>query len=469
MDEALKAMVRPEAVPLSSSRPDLRVLAVLGVIHRILVALVIAIGAIYLCGWLVPYVGHILPSGKMKANSALLILLCGVSILLSEPQRSKISTQLSRLLAGLATLLAAILVFERITGITLRIDTLLAADADSPFPGRVSIEACGTLLLVGFVLLNLRARKRFLSHVVDGVTLCIVLSMLTLASRYAFGITHMFEHSLRNPMAPLNFLCVGILTWLVVNRRAEYGALSILIGGQIGAKTTRYAAPCAILLPFVFAFTSAWAVRIHLLTSTVANATATSTLSVFAFVLVLVLGSKTNQLESAIRELSLRDELTGLYNRRGFYVLAEQALRLAQRAGESFFALFIDVDGLKKTNDELGHEVGSELLRSIAGLIEHTFRETDVIGRIGGDEFVIAGRVDAQSMDSPVRRLEQATALENSMPGRPFSLNFSFGCVLADETESASLDQLIEKADGMMYQAKRTKKQHRLEPVEVHA
>ena len=104
---------------------------------------------------------------------------------------------------------------------------------------------------------------------------------------------------------------------------------------------------------------------------------------------MLALGSKTNQLENAIRELSLRDELTSLYNRRGFYVLAEQAYRLAQRAGESFFVLFIDVDGLKKTNDELGHEVGSELLRSIAGLIEHTFRETDVIGRIGGDEFVI--------------------------------------------------------------------------------
>jgi diguanylate cyclase (GGDEF)-like protein len=270
-------------------------------------------------------------------------------------------------------------------------------------------------------------------------------------------------------MSVPTFVCVSMLTWLVVNRRAEYGALAILIGDQIGAKTTRYAAPCAILLPFVFAFTGASAVRFQLLSSTVAIATATSTLSVFAFLLVLVLGSKTNQLESAIREMSLRDELTNLYNRRGFYLLAEQALRLAQRAGESFFVLFIDVDGLKKINDELGHEVGSELLRSMAGLIEHTFRETDVIGRIGGDEFVIAGRVDAQSVDSPVRRLEEATALENSMPGRPFSLNFSFGYVLADETESASLEQLLQRADGIMYEAKRTKKLHRLEAVAVPA
>jgi diguanylate cyclase (GGDEF)-like protein len=405
----------------------------------------------------------------MKANNALMILLCGVSIVLSEPRRTQTAVRISRLLAGAATFLAAILVFERFSGITFPVDTFLAADAYSPHPGRVSIEACGTLLLVGFVLLNLRARKRFLSHAVDAATLCIILSMLTLASRYAFGISRLFEQRSSNPLAVQTFLCIGILTWLVVNRRAEYGAFSILIGGQIGAKTTRFAAPCAILLPFIFAFASGVAVRFHLVTNTIANATATSTLAICAFGLVLALGSKTNQLENAIRELSLRDELTSLYNRRGFYVLAEQAYRLAQRAGESFFVLFIDVDGLKKTNDELGHEVGSELLRSIAGLIEHTFRETDVIGRIGGDEFVIAGRVDSKSIDNPVRRLQEATIRENAMPGRPFTLNFSLGYVISDRTQRESLEQLLQKADGLMYEAKRHKKLRRPDAAEVLA
>jgi diguanylate cyclase (GGDEF)-like protein len=322
---------------------------------------------------------------------------------------------------------------------------------------------------VGLVLINLRARKRFLSSAADFVTLCIVLLMLTMASRYAFGISHLFEESLRNPMSVPTFVCASILTWIVVNRRAEYGAFSLLIGSQIGAKTTRVAAPCAIILPFAFAFAGALAIRFHLLSSTVAIATATSTLAVCAFSLVLALGGKINALESAIRELSLRDELTKLYNRRGFYVLAEQALRLAQRAGESFFVLFIDVDGLKQINDELVHEVGSELLRSMAGLIEHTFRETDVIGRIGGDEFVIAGRAGAHNADNPVRRLQEATALENSMPGRPFSLNFSLGYVLSDETQSASLEQLVQKADEIMYEAKRAKKCLRPDAAEVVA
>jgi diguanylate cyclase (GGDEF)-like protein len=463
-------MARHQIVSLSSSQPDLDVLAVLGVMQRILVALVIAIAGICLCGWLIPEFGNMIPrAATMKANTSVMVLLCGVSIVLSEPRRTQIAVEVSRLLAGIATAFAAVLVFERLSGITFRIDTFLAADAASPQPGRVSIEACGTLFLVGLVLTSLRARKRLLSSAVDFVTLCIVLLVLTLASRYAFGVTHLFEESLRNPMSVPTFVCVSILTWIVVNRRAEYGRFSILIGSQIGAKIARFAAPCAILLPFVSAFAAGLAARFHVVSATVANATATSTLSVCAFLLVLALGGKINALESAIRELSLRDELTRLYNRRGFYVLAEQALRLAQRAGESFFVLFIDVDGLKKTNDELGHEVGSELLRSMASLIEHTFRETDVIGRIGGDEFVIAGRVDAHTADNPVRRLQEAANLENSMAGQPFSLNFSFGYVLSDETQSATLEQLVQKADGIMYEAKRAKKCPRPEAAEVLA
>jgi diguanylate cyclase (GGDEF)-like protein len=452
-------MARHEIVPLSSNQPDLDVLAALGVVHRVLVVFVIAISGICLCGWLIPPLGDMIPrADTMKANTAVMVLLCGVSVVLSEPRRTRMELRFSRVFAGLATLLAAVLVFERFTGITFRIDTLLAADASSPQPGRVSIEACGILLLVGLVLLNVRARKRFLSYAVDVVTLGIILLVLTMASRYAFGISHLFEESLRNPMSVPTFVCVCMLTWILVHRRAEYGAFSILIGSQIGAKTARFAAPCAILLPFFFALTSGLAVRFHLASATVANAAATSTLAICAFLLVLVLGAKTNDLEDAIRELSLRDELTRLYNRRGFYVLAEQAFRLAQRAGESFFVLFIDVDGLKKTNDELGHEVGSELLRSMASLIEHTFRETDVIGRIGGDEFVIAGRAEAHNADNPVRRLQEAATLENSMPGRPFALNFSLGYVLSDETQSATLEQLVQKADAIMYEAKRAKK-----------
>jgi diguanylate cyclase (GGDEF)-like protein len=442
--------------------------------HRVLVFVVISLAAISLCGWTIHPLRGLIPHfpfwGTMKANNALMVLLCAVSITLSEPRRTKLAVKVSEVLANIAGILAAVLVFEAASGITLPfVDTWLAADAYSAHPGRVSIEGCGTLLLMAFVLRNLRVRKRTLSQLVDGATLAIVFMMLILTSRFVFGLVRLFGESPQHPLSLQTFLCLSILTWLLVNRRAEYGAFSVVIGSQIGGKTARFAAPCALFLPFAFAFAKTFLVQSHLLSEVSATATVTSSLSVFAFVLVLALGHKTNALENAIRELSLRDELTKLYNRRGFYVLAEQALRLAQRAGEPFFVLFIDVDELKKTNDALGHELGSELLRETAALIEHTFRETDVIGRIGGDEFVVAGRVEVGNSGNPVARLEEAVRQENAMPGRRFPIGFSLGFALSQAGRPETLEQLLQRSDAIMYEAKRTKKRLGAEAVAVPA
>jgi diguanylate cyclase (GGDEF)-like protein len=458
-------MPKPEAGKLSSNPPDPQILNALGVVHRGLLALVTALSAISLLGWLIPSLGRLIPLwGTTKANNAFMILLCSVAIFLSEPRRTKNVVDAGRVLAGIATLFAGFLIFERVAGITLPIDTFLAADAFSPHPGRVSVEGCITLLLLGFVVVNLRARGRRMAYVVDGTTLCIIFLMLAFASRYVFGLMPVPGEPAFAPMSLQTFVCLSILTWLVVNRRAEYGALSVLLGSQIGAKTARYAAPCALLLPFIFAFGRIMVVRFHLLSETSSTAAATSLLSVFAFFLVLALSRKTNELEDAIRNLSIRDELTSLYNRRGFYVLAEQALLLAQRAGEPFFVLFIDVDDLKKTNDTLGHDAGSELLCATAILLQQTFRETDVIGRIGGDEFVVAGRVDSNDAGSnPVYRLEQAVIREAYLSVRQFPLSFSLGYVQSDPNRSENLEQLLQRADMIMYAAKRNKKRKRSE------
>ena len=111
-----------------------------------------------------------------------------------------------------------------------------------------------------------------------------------------------------------------------------------------------------------------------------------------ALFLLLYLVWRMNRLETDIRDLSLRDALTGLYNIRGFRILAEQSLRMAHRSKEPFSVLFIDLDDLKQTNDLLGHQAGSEFLIETGEILKDTFRETDVFGRIGGDEFAVAGQ-----------------------------------------------------------------------------
>jgi len=468
-------MSRPKAAPLSSNQPDLGLLAALGVVNRILLVFVIADAGFCLSGWLVPPIEHFFQNiqyqigGIMKANNALMILLCGFSIALSGPRRGNIALHLSRLFAGLAMLLAAVLVFERLSGITLPIDTLLAADASSPNPGRSSIQTCGTLLFMAFVLFFIRERKRFLARIVDSVTLCIVFLMLIFTSCYVFQVNSGgFSYNLLgggplNPMSLPTFLSFCGLTWIIVSRRAEYGIFSILIGSGIGGKTARVATPCAILLPFVFAVARSLAVQFHLLSESSAAAAATSAMAVLAFCLVVQLARKNDDLEHANRELSLRDELTKLYNRRGFYALAEQSLRLAHRDGEIFFVLFLDVDNLKKTNDAFGHEIGSELLRDTAALLQNTFRETDVIGRVGGDEFVVAGRVSLSSGENHVRRLEEAVIRENVRPERRIPISFSIGYTQSDG--AGDLEQLVKKADMFMYEAKRAKKRLRTDAV----
>ena len=91
----------------------------------------------------------------------------------------------------------------------------------------------------------------------------------------------------------------------------------------------------------------------------------------------------------ALREASVTDELTGLLNRRGFMLLADQQLKLATRERRRSILLFIDLNGMKTINDNLGHDVGDKALKDTAALLKRVFRSTDVIGRLGGDEFVV--------------------------------------------------------------------------------
>jgi diguanylate cyclase (GGDEF)-like protein len=308
------------------------------------------------------------------------------------------------------------------------------------------------------VLLDLRARKRLLARFMDTITFILSVAMLNFSARYLFGLSHLFILYQNNPFSVQTFVSLLLLTFLIGSRRAEYGVFSIILDSGTGGNAARLAAPFAILLPFLIAVPKALLVRYHPYLESNATAAATSIFSAVAFCLVLVLARRTEQFEATVRELSLRDELTGLYNRRGFYILAEQSLRLARRAGESSFVLFIDVDELKKTNDTLGHEEGSALLRAVATLIKQTFRETDAIARLGGDEFVVAGRAGAVNVERLVQYLEAAAAHLNTTAAFPFKVSFSLGYVLSESSGSQTLEQLLEAADHIMYEAKRIKK-----------
>ena len=92
--------------------------------------------------------------------------------------------------------------------------------------------------------------------------------------------------------------------------------------------------------------------------------------------------------------LSLSDGLTGLYNRRGLFALGEHTMRSARRRAKGLGVIYVDVDGLKDINDRFGHAQGDEALRAVADVIRASIRESDVVGRVGGDEFVVLAEDD---------------------------------------------------------------------------
>lgn len=164
--------------------------------------------------------------------------------------------------------------------------------------------------------------------------------------------------------------------------------------------------------------------------------------------------------ENALRNLTLTDDLTGLYNHRGFFTLAEHNLKTARRAGQNSILLYADLDGLKKINDTFGHSEGSLAIAKTAAVLRQTFRNSDIVARLGGDEFaVLAQNASLDEMDNIIARLEENLRAENEQNIQGYRLSLSVGVVFIDYDSNLSVDQLIGKADKAMYDHKRTKKQ----------
>lgn len=164
-----------------------------------------------------------------------------------------------------------------------------------------------------------------------------------------------------------------------------------------------------------------------------------------------------HELQEQLRSLSLTDELTGLNNRRGFMTLAAQQLKLADRTKRGLLLLFADLDHMKQINDTLGHPEGDRVLTEAAGVLRETFRGSDIVARVGGDEFVVLAIEYAPASDELVRnRLLKNLELANAKRARPFPLALSIGTAGYDPNQPCSLEELMARADSAMYAHKRT-------------
>jgi diguanylate cyclase (GGDEF)-like protein len=165
--------------------------------------------------------------------------------------------------------------------------------------------------------------------------------------------------------------------------------------------------------------------------------------------------AKQYMLQAELGNLALTDELTGLYNRRGFMALAERQLKLGRRSGRGMLLFVMDVDRLKQINDSFGHLEGDRALKRTAEVLEETFRDSDVVARLGGDEFAVlaieaAGHCEATIKTRLFERLRSCSA-EHSR----YELSLSLGVARFDPRNCSSIGELMAEADHAMYEQKR--------------
>src|SRR5689334_9507857 len=172
------------------------------------------------------------------------------------------------------------------------------------------------------------------------------------------------------------------------------------------------------------------------------------------------------KLEETLRNSSLKDDLTGLFNRRGLLKQAAPYFDFARRQKETLLLLFIDLDGMKRINDEFGHNEGDNALINTAAILNRSFRSSDIIARLGGDEFTVLVTDLHANKEEAIARLNENLKAYNASEERGHKLAFSIGVATLEPERMTCFEELLEQADQAMYKQKRMKRHRNAERTE---
>ncbi len=169
-------------------------------------------------------------------------------------------------------------------------------------------------------------------------------------------------------------------------------------------------------------------------------------------------GKRIIELEKKLRILTIKDDLTNLYNRRGLIELSKQQMKIAKRQKIPVSLLFADIDNFKKINDTFGHKEGDSILIETARILNETYRETDIITRIGGDEFAVL-LIGASEKDVDViKNRLQENIDESNKKNNKHKLSLSIGIATSHPELINDIEHLLTQADKLMYEQKNSKK-----------
>jgi diguanylate cyclase (GGDEF)-like protein/PAS domain S-box-containing protein len=167
--------------------------------------------------------------------------------------------------------------------------------------------------------------------------------------------------------------------------------------------------------------------------------------------------SARKKMEEQLKAAALTDMLTGLLNRRGFFTLSDQQCKLADRTKRRLALLYLDLNNMKTINDEFGHETGDQALVDTAGILKNTFRGSDMIARIGGDEFsvLLTEPPETGIENIVINNIQDNLKAFNEKSGRSYKLSLSMGFAHFDPEQNCSIGDLVSRADASMYEDKK--------------
>ena len=176
-------------------------------------------------------------------------------------------------------------------------------------------------------------------------------------------------------------------------------------------------------------------------------------------VVVLLVALAVDRRHSELQTLAMTDALTGLHNRRGFFMLADHQWQVALRKNTELVLFYLDIDCFKNINDTLGHKEGDQALLDLTEILRACFRSSDVLARMGGDEFAVLCSADGDHRMNVEDRLTAALRRSNQISHRKFRLAVSFGMLVCDDSMAEmTMGELVSKADALMYEQKRNNK-----------
>jgi diguanylate cyclase (GGDEF)-like protein len=410
----------------------------------------IAVGAaVILGGWQGQslFIKSVLPGlATMKVNTALAIALLGVA--LSLPQTTAATRRGASLAATIAGGMGIVTLLEYLTGSNLGIDELLFADPDTPaamFPGRPAPATALSLALLAVGLLC--ADTRTGRALKTSATLSAALISWLALTGYLFGTSSLYRVAPYGSMALHTALICLLLSVGVLATKPLCWPTLIVLGKGTGGLISRWLLPPAVFAPPILGWLFARGELQGTYSTSFAWALYTAATSAGSVALILLLGRRVE----AATELSLHDPLTGLANRRAFDSFLQETFNLARRHRHPLSLLMLDVDNFKSYNDFFGHPAGDELLVTLAGSLHMLARKTDLVARVGGEEFaIVLPETDLAGACAFAERTR--SRVEQEPNRRPMTISIGVAS-LDDGVEDAAA--LVRKSDVELYRAKR--------------